>query len=91
MHFKLNYVDIVFTNLQSSCILNTINILNKNHEVNIMDVGALSMSMAQNKLATDVGVAVLKLAKDTVEQSSEGLVNMINSVPGVGENIDIKL
>lgn len=56
-----------------------------------MDVGALSMSMAQNKLATDVGVAVLKLAKDTVEQSSEGLVNMINSVPGVGENIDIKL
>ncbi len=53
-----------------------------------MDVGMLSMNIAQSRLATDVGVAVLKLAKDAVEQSSDNLVNMID---GVGENIDIKL
>lgn len=56
-----------------------------------MDVGLLSMNMAQSKLATDVGVAVLKLAKDCVEQSSDNLNDMISSTPGVGENIDIKL
>jgi len=53
-----------------------------------MDVGMLSMNMAQSRLATDVGVAVLKLAKDTVEQSNDNLVSMID---GIGENIDIKL
>lgn len=63
-----------------------------------MDIGRLSMSLAQNDLMSKVGVAVLDQAMETAESASAQLVQMIdasamqNSVmPHIGGNIDISV
>lgn len=61
-----------------------------------MDVGRFSMAMAQNELASQVSLAVFKMAKDVAAENGEKLVDMIESapapsVPGVGANIDVRL
>ncbi len=63
-----------------------------------MDIAALSTAMAQSKVITDVRFAVLNLAKDTMQQTSNELINMIKTSdiersvnPHIGGNIDIKV
>ena len=63
-----------------------------------VDIGRLSMSLAQNDLMSKVGVAVLDQAMETAESASAQLVQMIdasamqNSVmPHIGGNIDISV
>jgi len=61
-----------------------------------MDVNAItavSTPLSQSSLGLKVGVAVTKLAMDSVEQSSQSLVNMMErSVnPNVGGNIDVRV
>ncbi|MDE6910087.1 MAG: YjfB family protein [Lachnospiraceae bacterium] len=63
-----------------------------------MDIPALSMSMAQSNLLTDVGTAVLAKAMDQAEVVSANLTEMLDSAamelsvnPDIGGNIDISL
>lgn len=62
-----------------------------------MSIEGLSMAMSQSKVATDVGLAVFKMAKDTMAQTGEQITDIIESVteasvnPNIGSNIDIKL
>jgi hypothetical protein len=61
-----------------------------------MDIAALSTSVAQSNIATQIGFAVFNLAKDSAEQNSAQLVQMMDTAsmarsvnPNVGGNIDI--
>lgn len=63
-----------------------------------MDIAALSTSMAQSQLATNIGFAVFNLAKDSMEQNSAQLVEMMDTSamarsvnPSLGGNIDISI
>lgn len=63
-----------------------------------MDIPALSMSIAQSNLLTDVGTAVLAKTMDQAEAVSASLTDMIDSAamelsvnPAVGGNIDISV
>lgn len=63
-----------------------------------MDIPALSMSMAQSNLLTDVGTAVLAKTMDQAEAISASLTDMLDSAamelsvnPAVGGNIDISV
>jgi hypothetical protein len=62
-----------------------------------MDIASLSMTLSQNKVMGDVGVALLSKSLDMAENASVNVSEMIeNSAPslspaGVGENIDISL
>lgn len=63
-----------------------------------MDIPALSMSMAQSNLLTDVGTAVLAKTMDQAEAVSSSLTDMLDAAamelsvnPAVGGNIDISV
>ncbi|MDE7323470.1 MAG: YjfB family protein [Lachnospiraceae bacterium] len=63
-----------------------------------MDIPALSMSMAQTNLLTDVGTAVLAKTMDQAEAVSASLTDMLDSAamelsvnPDIGGNIDISV
>lgn len=58
-----------------------------------MDITALSPSLSQANLMTQVSTSVLKLSMDTVEQSMEGMVKMMETSvnPELGSNIDIRI
>ena len=63
-----------------------------------MDIAALSMAMAQDRLGTQIGVAVLDKSMDTAESTGAQLVQMIDSAamqrsvnPHIGGNIDISV
>ncbi|MBQ9590752.1 MAG: YjfB family protein [Butyrivibrio sp.] len=62
-----------------------------------MDIPALSMALSQNKVLTDVGVALLAKNLDTMESAGEALVSVIDSSmelsvnPDLGANIDLKI
>ncbi len=63
-----------------------------------MDIPALSMSMAQANLLTDVGTAVLAKTMDQAEAVSASLTDMLDAAamelsvnPAVGGNIDISV
>lgn len=58
-----------------------------------MDIPGLSMAMAQSRLQTDFGVAMLSKSLDSVQETGENLTKMMElSVnPGLGANIDISL
>lgn len=59
-----------------------------------MDIGALSIAMGQNSLATAVGVSVLKLGMDSGEQTATQMTEMIEKMcvePGKGINLDIRV
>lgn len=62
-----------------------------------MDIPSLSMTLSQNKVMSDVGVALLSKSLDMAESTSANVSEMIDaaapslSPAGVGENIDITL
>lgn len=63
-----------------------------------MDIPALSMSMSQSNLLTDVGTAVLAKTMDQAEAVSASLTDMLDAAamelsvnPAVGGNIDISV
>lgn len=56
-----------------------------------MDIAALSMSMSQSKLMSDVSVAVLDKVMDTVTTQSDAVTKMMEQSvnPSLGANVDI--
>lgn len=63
-----------------------------------MDIASLSMTLSQNKVMSDVGVALLSNSLDMADNLSENVSDMIDAVPspslspvGVGDNIDITI
>ncbi len=58
-----------------------------------MDIPALSMAMSQNKIMTDVNVAVLDNALDMTETIGATTIKMMESsvTPHLGQSIDISL
>ncbi len=63
-----------------------------------MDIAALSMSMAQNSLQTDVSIAVLGKALDTEEALGSSLVQVMDAAamersvnPDIGANLDVRI
>ena len=63
-----------------------------------MDIAALSMAMAQNRIMESFGVEMLSKTLDTQEQVGNQVVQMIDSAamersinPAIGGNIDISI
>lgn len=58
-----------------------------------MDIPALSMAMSQSRLAQNVNIQVLKIAKDQTSQDGQSLVKMLDSsaVPHLGNRLDIRI
>jgi hypothetical protein len=63
-----------------------------------MDIAGLSMSMADNRIQSQVGTAILGKAMDTNEVLGQGLVQMIDASamersvnPDVGANFDVRI
>lgn len=58
-----------------------------------MDITQLSTALSMEKVATQVGTAVLGMTLDTIEQSGEGLTKIMEQSvnPNLGGNIDIRL
>lgn len=61
-----------------------------------MDIAALSMAMAKNRLTTDFGVAMLSKSLDVSASLGDSLVNMMDRsmmeqsvTPHLGANIDL--
>ena len=55
-----------------------------------MDIASLSMAMSASKVSSDVGIAVLGKNLDTLKQSGDGMLKMMESsvTPNLGQNID---
>ena len=58
-----------------------------------MDIAALSMSMAQERVMTEVGTAILSKAIDQGQENGDTLTKMMEQSvnPNVGGNIDISV
>jgi hypothetical protein len=58
-----------------------------------MDIAALSVSMHMADLQNDVGVAMLSKSLDTLEDTGDGMVKMMESsvTPYLGQNIDVSV
>ncbi|WP_145131765.1 YjfB family protein [Paenibacillus sp. Y412MC10] len=58
-----------------------------------MNIPALSMAMSQSRLAQNVSIQVLKIAKDQASQDGQSLVKMLDSsaVPHLGNRLDIRI
>ncbi|MBR4168939.1 MAG: YjfB family protein [Lachnospiraceae bacterium] len=58
-----------------------------------MDIAALSMSMAQERVMTEVGTAILSKAIDQGQENGDTLTKMMEQSvnPDIGGNIDISL
>ena len=58
-----------------------------------MDIAALSMAMSQSRLAQNVSIQVLKIAKDQASQDGQSLVKMLDSsaAPHLGNRLDIRI
>ena len=63
-----------------------------------MDIAALSMAMAQNRIMESFGVEMLSKTLDTQEQVGNEVVQMIDAAamersinPAIGGNIDISV
>ncbi|OZB91768.1 putative motility protein [Paenibacillus sp. XY044] len=58
-----------------------------------MDIPALSMAMSQSRLAQNVSIQVLKIAKDQASQDGQSLVKMLDSsaVPHLGNRLDVRI
>lgn len=62
----------------------------------MMDIASLSMGLAQSRLVTDVGTAMLAKSFDQADQVGEALSELIDSAamersvnPAIGGNIDL--
>ncbi|WP_082811925.1 YjfB family protein [Clostridium sp. Marseille-P299] len=58
-----------------------------------MDIAALSMSLSQANLMQSVSTSVLSMNLDTVEESSDAMIKMMEQSvsPNLGQSVDIKL
>ena len=58
-----------------------------------MDIAALSMAMAQDRVMTDVGTALLSKAIDQGQENGDALTKMMEQSvnPDIGGNIDLSL
>ena len=63
-----------------------------------MDIAGVSAAMAQGRLQSQVGMAVLDKAMDTNEALGSGLIQMIDSAareqsvnPNIGANFDMRV
>lgn len=58
-----------------------------------MDITALSSGLSQANLMSQVSASVLKLSMDTVEQSMDNMIKMMETSvnPNLGETIDISI
>ena len=58
-----------------------------------MDIAALSMALAQDRVMTDVGTAMLSKAIDQGQETGDTLTKMMEQSvnPNLGGNIDISL
>lgn len=58
-----------------------------------MDITALSTGLSQANLMTQVSASVLKLSMDTVEQSMDNMIKMMETSvnPNLGGTIDISI
>ncbi len=62
-----------------------------------MDIPAVSMALAQNKVMNDFGVAMLSKSLDNMESAGAAMVNTIEAAPApsldpnLGNNIDIRI
>lgn len=63
-----------------------------------MDIGALSTSIATNRITGQVGMAVLSKVLDTQQAEADGVMKMIDSAamersvnPAVGSNFDMSV
>ena len=63
-----------------------------------MDIAGVSAAMAQGRLQSQVGMAVLDKAMDTNEALGAGLIRMIDSAameqsvnPNIGANFDMRV
>ncbi|WP_192816377.1 YjfB family protein [Clostridium botulinum] len=57
-----------------------------------MDIGALSMSLNQGKLAQAVSLSLMKITMNTSEENAVRMTEMIKESvdPNIGQNIDLK-
>ncbi|MCW2277958.1 YjfB family protein [Heliophilum fasciatum] len=57
-----------------------------------MDIGAISSTMSQAKVAQQVSISVLKMSMNTAEQTSASMVAMMEKSlqPHLGSLLDIK-
>ncbi len=58
-----------------------------------MDIAALSTSLSQMKLGTQVGTSVAKLSMDSAKKQAAGIIKIMEQSvnPHLGRNIDLKL
>jgi len=69
-----------------------------------MDIAGLSMGLAQNRIQTDFGVAMLAKSLDTMEVAGDGIQQLLSGAeqasaaaqelsvtPYLGSNIDLKV
>ncbi len=61
-----------------------------------MNIGLVSMALAQSNSLSDVGTAVLSKTLDNAEQNGNGILKMMDSAalersvnPGIGSNFDM--
>jgi hypothetical protein len=59
----------------------------------VMDITALSSGLSQANLMSQVSASVLKLSMDTVEQSMDNMIKMMETSvnPNLGGTIDISI
>lgn len=58
-----------------------------------MDVSALALSISAGRTNSNISIALMSKVLDTAEAAGEALNEMIESavIPGLGENIDIRV
>ena len=62
-----------------------------------MDIPALSMALAQNRVLNDVGIAMLSKNLDIMEDAGSAVVASMDAVselsvnPNIGGNIDLRI
>ena len=61
-----------------------------------MDIAQLSTAMAMQNTSVQVGIAVMNMGKDVVEQNGAGMIQMMKQMelsinPHIGSNIDVTL
>ena len=59
----------------------------------MIDIPALSMAMSQNKVMSDVGVALLDKSLDTFTDAGDAMTKMMEQSvnPNLGGNIDVSV
>ena len=56
-----------------------------------MGIAGVAMDMSAIRLQSEISVRVMKMAIDSTAQVADELVDLLASMPGAGENIDISV